>query len=208
MATTTATRIHNFSAGPAVLPVEGARTGAAGPAVAARRRHVGAGDQPPLGGVRRGHRRLRSRSARRSATSPTTTRPVPAGRRQPAVLDGADEPAAGGRLGRLHRHRRLGREGGQGSQARRHRQDRRLDRGREVHARAARRRADARPGRRLRAHHDQQHDLRHPVAHDPRHRQRAARRRHVVRHVQPADRRLEVRARSTRARRRTSARPA
>ena len=193
MATTTATRIHNFSAGPADPAGRGAGTGAARPDVAARRRHVDPRDQPPLGGVRRGDRRLRSRCARPRQHSRQLSRPLPAGRRQPAVLDGPDEPAAGGWLGRLPRHRRLGREGGQGSAARREGQHRRLDRGREAHARAARRRAEARPECRLRAPHHQQHDLRHAVAHHPRHRQCSARRRHVFGHVQPADRHLEVR---------------
>ena len=50
----------------------------------------------------------------------------------------------------------------------------------------------AQPG--LRPPHDQQHDLRHPVAERARgSRRRAARGRHVERHVQPADRRPEVR---------------
>ena len=53
------------------------------------------------------HRGLRSRSAKARRHSRRLPRAVPAGRREPAVLDGADEPAAGRRLGRLHRHRRL-----------------------------------------------------------------------------------------------------
>ena len=69
-------------------------------------------------------------------------RAVPAGRRQPAVLDGADEPADRRRDRRLHRHRRLGQEGGQGGQARRHGQRRRDDRGRQLQ-RGSRRRASS-----------------------------------------------------------------
>ena len=48
--------------------------------------------------------------------------------------------------------------------------------------------------RRLRALHLQQHHLRHGVARRAGGRRRAARRRHVVGHVQPPDRRREVRA--------------
>ena len=116
------------------------------------------------------------------------------GGREPPVLDGADEPPAAGRLGRLHRHRLVVGEGREGSEARGRGQDRRVDRVGELRARAEAERADARPGRRLRALHDEQHDLRHRVARRAGRRPRAARRRHVVRHVQPSDRRREVRA--------------
>ena len=68
-----------------------------------------------------------------------------------------------------------------------------IDAGGQLQARAAAGRADARPECGLRPHHDQQHDLRHGVAPHSGDRQRAARRRRVVRHLQPADRRREVR---------------
>ena len=50
-------------------------------------------------------------------------------------------------------------------------------------------RAEADAGRRLRPHDDEQHDVRHRVAGGAGRGRRAARRRHVVRHVQPPDRR-------------------
>ena len=67
-------------------------------------------------------------------------------------------------------------------------------RGRQLQARAEAAGAEARPGRRLRPLHVQQHDLRDGVALAARHRRGAARVRHVVRHLQPPDRRREVRA--------------
>ena len=112
-------RIFNFSAGPGRAAAAGARRGAARSGVAAGRRHVGARDQPSLEG--RSTRSSRAAEAdirelgRHAGRLP---RAVPAGRRQPAVLDGADEPAARGRHRRLHRHRRVVAEGGEGSQAR------------------------------------------------------------------------------------------
>ena len=58
---------------------------------------------------------------------------------------------------------------------------------RQLRARSKAERADARPGRRVRPLHDEQHDLRHRVAQRSRCRPRAARRRHIVGHVQPSD---------------------
>ncbi len=87
----------------------GARAGAARHAVAARRRHVGARDQPPLRRLRRDHRGLRGRPAHARRRSRGLPRAVPPGWREPAVLDGADEPAAGRRFRRLRRHAVSGR---------------------------------------------------------------------------------------------------
>ena len=137
--TTTTTRIFNFSAGPAVLPVEvleeAQRDSSALPGVGMSILEIShrskafdeiiqgcEADMRTLGGI-----------------PDELQGAVPAGRRQPAVLDGADEPAAGRRLGRLHRHRRVVAEGGQGSEAGRRGEDRRDDRGRAT-SRACRRR--------------------------------------------------------------------
>ena len=120
----TMTRIVNFSAGPAVLPVEVLEE--------AQR------DLMTLPGVGMSVLEISHRSTafdeiiegceadlRALASIPDgLPRALPAGRRQPAVFDGADEPAAGRRLGGLRRHRRVVAEGGQGSQARRRREDR------------------------------------------------------------------------------------
>ena len=164
MSTTTTTRIHNFSAGPAVLPLEVLEEAQQNlvslPGVGMSILEVSHRSKPfeeILAGCEADLRTL--------AGDPVELQgAVPAGRRQPAVLDGADEPAAGRRLGRLRRHRRVVAEGGQGSQAGRRREDRGDDRGRELHPRAEAGRADARSRRRLRPLHDQQHDLRHRVA--------------------------------------------
>ena len=90
-------RVHNFSAGPAVLPVPVLEEIQRDLVVAAGRRDVGARDQPSLEDVRDDPRAGRSRHPRARRTSRRTTGAVPAGRRQPAVLDGADEPADAGR---------------------------------------------------------------------------------------------------------------
>ncbi len=73
-------------------------------------------------------------------------------------------------------------------------QHRRVDRERELQPHPAPGRAEADAERRLRAHDDQQHVVRHRVDGRAGGRRRAARRRHLVGHVQPSDRRLEVRA--------------
>ena len=119
MMTTTATRIYNFSAGPAVLPLEvleqAQRDLLSLPGVGMSILEISHRSKPfdeIIEGCEADLRELGRHSRR-------LPRAVPAGRRQPAVLDGADEPAAGGRIGRLHRHRRLVAEGGQGSEARR-----------------------------------------------------------------------------------------
>ena len=124
----TMTRIFNFSAGPAVLPLEvleqAQRDLLSLPGVGMSILEISHRSKPfdeiiagceadlrALGGIPDG-----------------LPRAVPAGRRQPAVLDGADEPAAAGAVGRLHRDRRVVAEGRQGSQARRRREDRGDDR--------------------------------------------------------------------------------
>ena len=98
--------------GPAVLPLpvlEEAQRDLAG---AAGRRHVGARDQPSVDRRSKAFWRRPRPTCGRSRASRTTTAAVSPGRRQSAVLDGADEPAAAGRVRRLHRDRHLGAEGG------------------------------------------------------------------------------------------------
>ena len=69
-----------------------------------------------------------------------------------------------------------------------------VDRERELQPHPAPGRAEADAERRLRPHDDEQHAVRHRVDGGAGGRRRAAGRRHLVRHVQPSDRRLEVRA--------------
>ena len=122
-------RVYNFSAGPAVLPLPVLEEIQRDLHGAARRRHVDPRDQPSLEGVRGDPRAGRGRHPRAGRHSVELQGAVPAGRRQPAVLDGADEPADGRRDRRLHRHRLVGREGDQGSEEGRHGQRRRVDQG-------------------------------------------------------------------------------
>ena len=113
---------------------------------------------------------------------------VPAGRRQPAVLDGADEPARRRRHGRLHRHRRLVAEGGQGSEEGRRRSTSPRSTEAENFTRVPRQdELKLTPGAAYVHYHLEQHDLRHRVAraHAGGGR-RAARLRRVVGHLQPA----------------------
>ena len=126
---TTVHRVYNFSAGPAVLPV---------PVLEEIQR-----DLLALPGVGMSMLEISHRSKafeailaqaeadiRALAGIPVELQgAVPAGRRQPAVLDGADEPARRRRDRRLHRHRLVGREGDQGSEEGRHRQRRGVDQG-------------------------------------------------------------------------------
>ena len=87
---------------------------------------------------------------------------VPAGRREPAVLDGADEPAPAGRDGRLHRDRRLGEEGDQGGEeGRRGQRGRRRPKADNFNRIPAQDELPLTPGARLRPHDVEQHDLRH-----------------------------------------------
>ena len=114
---TTVQRIFNFSAGPAVLPPpvleEAQRDLVSLPGVGMsilEISHRSKAFESILAHGRGRHPRARRHPRR-------LRRAVPAGRRQPAVLDGADEPAARGRQRRLRRDRRVVAEGGQGSQA-------------------------------------------------------------------------------------------
>ena len=131
--------------------------------LAAGRRHVDSRNQPSFEGVRSDPRAGGSRHAPAGRHSVELSRALSPGRREPAVLDGADEPADAGRDRRLHRLRILGREGDQGSEEGRHRERRRHHEGRELLARAAAVRAEADAGRRVRAHDVEQHDRRHRV---------------------------------------------
>ena len=109
-------RIFNFSAGPAVLPEPVLRK-----AQEAIWNVAGSG----IGIMEHSHRgkvfdRIldeAEQACRDLAGIPDNYRgAVPPGRRVAPVLDGADEPPAGGPHRRLPAHRRVGAEGGQGSQ--------------------------------------------------------------------------------------------
>src|SRR6266542_6026399 len=80
----------------------------------ARRGYVGAGDQPPLEGLRRDHPGMRGGHPSAREHRPRLPGPVSAGRRVTAVFNGPDEPHALRRKGRLHRDGLLVEEGGQG----------------------------------------------------------------------------------------------
>ena len=144
----------------------GARGDPARPARAAGRRHVGPRDQPPVEDVRR--RFIAGREA-----DIRTLGGIPANYKVLFLQGGASLQfsmvpmnllAAGGDR-RLHRLPALGRR----RRSRKRRRSARvnvaaIDRGRELHARAAAGRAEADARRRLRAHDLEQHDLRHRVA--------------------------------------------
>ena len=191
--TTAVKRIFNFAAGPAVLAAARPRGGAARPPRAAGRGHVGPRDQPPLEDVREDHRRGRGKPPRARRHPRELPRPVPAGWREHAVLDGPDEPAGAGRHGRLHHHRRVGPEGHQGSQAGGRDQRGVHQRGRELRSRTEDRRGDADAGRGLRPHDLERDDSRRRVQGRARLRRRAARLRHLVEHAEQADRRRPLR---------------
>ena len=113
-------RVHNFSAGPAVLPL---------PVLEEIQR-----DLVALPGVGMSILEISHRSSafeeilaqaeadiRALAGIPVQLQSaVPAGRREHAVLDGADEPAGRRRHRRLHRLRLVGRQGDQRSEEGRH----------------------------------------------------------------------------------------
>ena len=106
---TTTNRIFNFSAGPAVLPVEvleeAQRDLIALPGVGMSILEISHRSKPfdeVIEGCEADLRAL-------AGIPDELSRALPAGRREPAVLDGADEPAARRRVGRLHRDRRRGR---------------------------------------------------------------------------------------------------
>ena len=94
---TTMTRIFNFSAGPAVLPLEvleqAQRDLLSLPGVGMSILEISHRSKP-FDDIIEG---LRGGPAHAGRDSGRLPRAVPAGRRQPAVLDGADEPAAAGR---------------------------------------------------------------------------------------------------------------
>ena len=147
-------------------------------------------------------RRRSSRSSRRPRPTSATLAAFPSNYKVLFLQGGASlqfsmvpmNLLTAGRDRRLHRLRIVGREGDQGSEERRQRQRRRHDQGRELLARAAAGRAEADAGRRIRPHDVEQHDRRHRVQGAAGGRRRAARQRHLVRHVQPADRRRPPRA--------------
>ncbi len=162
MATTTH-RIHNFSAGPAVLPVsvleEAQRDLVSLPGVGMSVLEISHRSKTFEGILAKTEADVRALGKRARELQGA----VPAGRRLAAVLDGAPEPADPRRHGRLHHHRRLGAEGAQGSAARGHGQHRGVHRGRELLAHPAAGRAEAHAERRLRAHDDEQHAVRDRV---------------------------------------------
>ena len=86
-------RVYNFAAGPAVLPVPVLEEIQRDLDGAARRRHVDPGNQPSIEAVRIDPRAGGGGHPRAGRHSRRLPRPVSAGRRQHAVLDGADEPA-------------------------------------------------------------------------------------------------------------------
>ena len=134
-----ATRIYNFSAGPAVLPVEVLEE--------AQR------DLLALPGVGMSILEISHRSKtfddiiQGCEADMRTLAKIPADYKILFLQGGASLQFSmvpmnllpAGRLRRLHRDRRVGAEGGQGSEEGRRGQDRGLDRGRELHAAAARR---------------------------------------------------------------------
>ena len=161
---------------------------------AARRGDVDPRDQPSLEDVRSDSRGDRGRHPGAGRRPVELSRAVSSGRRQPAVLHGADELS--GLVGdrRLHRRRIVGRQGDQGSEESRDGQRRREHEGRGLHAHPGAGRAEADAGRGVRAHDVEQHHRGHRVQAASRRGRRAARQRHIVGHVQPPDRRLASRA--------------
>ena len=208
MTTTMPTRIFNFSAGPAVAAAAGARAGPARPGGAAGRRHVGDGDQPPLEDVR-GHPAAPIADIRELAGVPASYKVLML--QGGASLQFSMVPMnllGAGADGRLHRHRLVGRQGDQGGK-----------RVGTVNV-AGSTKADnynripapdelkLTPGAAY-VHITTNNTIEGTEWHDAAGRgRRAAGRRRVVRHLQPADRRRPVRPRSTPARRRTSGRRA
>ena len=186
-------RVHNFNAGPAALPLA---------ALERAQRELLDFEGTGMSIIEHSHRGKEYEAVHNEAIAllrellarpGRLPRALPAGRREPAVRDGADEPAA-----RRARAPTTSITGGwsekavEEAAARRHGARRRDDRPRTrrytriPHAG----RAQARSRRRLRAHHDEQHALRDAVARVARRRERAARRRHVERLPVEAVRRL------------------
>ena len=190
MATTTQTRIHNFSAGPAVLPVEvleqAQRDLLALPGVGMSVLEIShrskafddiidgcEADLRTLGKIPDNYKVLFLQGGASLQFSMVPMNLMPPGGSADYVVTGVWSDKA------VKEAKRVGTVKVAASTA-----------GRELHSRVPRAgRAHARPAGRLRPLHDQQHDLRHRVPAHARRRRRAARRRRVVRHLQPADRR-------------------
>ena len=156
-------RIFNFSAGPAVLPVPVLEQAQRDLVSLPGCRHVDSRSEPPIEGIRGRARARRSRHQAACQCAIELPRAVSAGRRKPAVHNGADEFAGARRDRRLCGDGCVVGEGGGRSEEDRKRARGRDDEGGPVHAHPARRGncADARCG--LRAHDLEQHDLRHRV---------------------------------------------
>ena len=178
-------RIYNFSAGPAMMPV---------PVLEEMQRDLVALPGVGMSILEISHRskafeailaRDRGRHPGAGRRPRELSRVVSAGRRQPAVLHGADELS--GLVGdrRLHRRRIVGGEGDQGSEKSRDGQRRGQHEGRRLHAHPGTGRVEAHARRRVRAHDVEQHHRRHRVQAAARRGRRAARQRHVIGHVQP-----------------------
>ena len=105
--TTLAKRVHNFGAGPAALPLPVLERVQAELIDYAGTGHVGAGDEPPLGGLRGDHPEGRGGPARAGRSRGGPRGAVPAGRRLAPVRAAAGQPARARGLGRLRRHRPL-----------------------------------------------------------------------------------------------------
>ena len=105
---TTIHRVHNFSAGPAVMPLavfeEIQRDLVALPGAGT----VDPRDQPSVEALRGRSRRSPGGHPRAGRHSVELQSAVPPGWRQPSVLDGPDEPARARADGRLHRFRIVG----------------------------------------------------------------------------------------------------
>ena len=189
-------RIFNFSAGPAVLPESVLKK-----AQEAVWNVAGSG----IGIMEHSHRgktfdKIHTEAEQNcrelAGISGRLHRALPPGRRVAPVLDGADESAARRSHGGLPRHRCVVAKGDQGGQGPRPQGARGRHRGGDQLRPASRGQGHPLLGATgLRPSDDQQHDLRDPVAHragGPH--GRAARRRHLERHVQPTDRRVQVRS--------------
>ena len=137
---TTTTRIFNFSAGPAVLPL---------PVLEEAQRDLMSLPGVGMSVMEISHRSKTFEDILNTAIADMRAlADIPAnykilmlqGGATPAVLDGADEPARRRRHRRLRRHRLVGGQGDQGSEEGRHGQ-RRRHRRRPTTTRASRRRA-------------------------------------------------------------------
>ena len=127
----TTTRVFNFSAGPAVLPFpvleQAQRDLVALPGVGMSVMEISHRSKV-FEDLARGRDRGNSGAGGRSLE---LSDPVSAGWRESAVLDGADESAAPGRDGRLHRHGHVGSESDRRGQTSRNGERHRFDQGRQ-----------------------------------------------------------------------------